>query len=47
LESVQEENLERSATTPRKKHLAETTFLSPLHSLHATTESFSQYDLWF
>jgi hypothetical protein len=47
LEHVQEENLERSATTPRKKHLMETTFSSPLHSLHATTESFSQYHLWF
>ena len=47
LEHVQEEKLERSATTPRKKHLTETTFSSPLHSLHATTESFSQYHLWF
>jgi len=47
LEHVQEENLKRSATTPRKKHLMETTFSSPLHSLHATTESFSQYHLWF
>jgi hypothetical protein len=46
-EHVQEENLERSATTPRKKHLMETTFSSPLNSLHATTESFSQYHLWF
>jgi len=25
----------------------ETTFSSPLHSLHATNESFSQYHLWF
>jgi len=47
LEHVQEENLERSATIPRRKHLTETTFSSPLHSLHATSESFSQYNYGF
>ncbi len=47
LEHVQEENLDRSPVTPRKKHLTEITFASPLHSLHATNESFSQYHLWF
>ncbi len=40
-------NLERSAATPRKKHLTETIFSSPLHSLHATNESFSQYHYGF
>ncbi len=47
LDHVQEENLDRSPATPRKKHLTEITFASPLHSLHATNESFSQYHLWF